>query len=1110
ATGDGATALGDSAKASVDRSLALGRGAQASALNATAIGAGANASAQNSVALGSGSTTTATLSAAAYNPGAATLAGTSAAGEVSVGAAGYERRVTNVAAGSAATDAVNVSQLQSQAAVVTSLSTLTSTGLSSLSTGLSTTGSTLVSLSTSASTGLSSLSTGLSTTGSTLVSLSTSASTGLSSLSTGLSTTGSTLVSLSTSASTGLSSLSTGLSTTGSTLVSLSTSASTGLSSLSTGLANSVQYDNPDHTSVTLGGANASAPVSLHNVADGVANNDAANVGQLNAATTQLGNQIANVSNNVAAATRYFKANGNNDGTDDAVAQGANAVAVGRAAVAGPASAMALGAGAQALGQSSIAMGAGATATSDVNGGIGGIAIGAFASAGNNPAAGKSVGPSVAIGGSSQADHYSVALGAGARALVDNSVALGTLANATAANAVALGHGSIADRANTVSVGAAGAERQIVNVAAGTADTDAVNVSQLKNAGVLDSNGQVANVVTYDDASKGAITLGGANGTKIRNVAAGDLSATSMDAVNGSQLNATNEDLANMQKQINNGSIGLVQQDAVSHDITVGKDTDGTLVNMAGTAGNRTVTGVANGAVDESSVDAINGSQLHGTASSAAAALGGGSTVNPDGTISAPNYKLGGTTVHNVGDAITNIDGRVTQNTTDITNVQNQINNGSIGLVQQDAASRDITVGKDTDGTLVNVAGTAGNRTVTGVANGAVNESSVDAINGSQLYGTASSAASALGGGATVNADGTIGAPSYNVGGTTVHNVGDAITNIDGRVTQNANDIQNFQNQINDGTIGLVRQDSVGNITVGASTGGMLVNMAGTAGNRVVTGVANGAVNASSVDAVNGSQLYALQNQVTDLNSQMSNLAPNNPYFNANEVPASSDAVVHAANPGSGEGSTAAGAGAVASGKSATVIGANANAAADNSVAVGAGAAATGTNSTAIGSQAQASNNNSVALGQGSTTDRDNSVSVGSGSQQRQITSVAAGTADTDAVNVGQLNSSVAQGVQQANSYTDQAFNAMNREIDSVAKKSYAGTAAAVATANLPQAPAPGKSIVAVAGGTYAGQSAVALGLSTFTPNGKWIIKASASTTTGRTVAAGASAGYVW
>ncbi len=54
---------------------------------------------------------------------------------------------------------------------------------------------------------------------------------------------------------------------------------------------------------------------------------------------------------------------------------------------------------------------------------------------------------------------------------------------ATATNSVALGANSVADRSNTVSVGASGSERQVVNVAAGSADTDAVNVKQLKAMG---------------------------------------------------------------------------------------------------------------------------------------------------------------------------------------------------------------------------------------------------------------------------------------------------------------------------------------------------------------------------------------------------------------------------------------------------------------------------------------------------------------------------------------------------------------------------------------------------------------------------------------------------
>ena len=88
---------------------------------------------------------------------------------------------------------------------------------------------------------------------------------------------------------------------------------------------------------------------------------------------------------------------------------------------------------------------------------------------------------SIAIGPKAVASgDGSVAQGYGATASATNAIALGTNANASAANSVALGANSVADQANTVSVGSAGNERRITNVAPGIADTDAVNMSQLR------------------------------------------------------------------------------------------------------------------------------------------------------------------------------------------------------------------------------------------------------------------------------------------------------------------------------------------------------------------------------------------------------------------------------------------------------------------------------------------------------------------------------------------------------------------------------------------------------------------------------------------------------
>ena len=91
---------------------------------------------------------------------------------------------------------------------------------------------------------------------------------------------------------------------------------------------------------------------------------------------------------------------------------------------------------------------------------------------------------SIAIGPKAVASgDGSVAQGYGATASATNAIAIGTNANASVANSVALGANSVADQANTVSVGSAGNERRITNVAPGIADTDGVNVSQLRGLG---------------------------------------------------------------------------------------------------------------------------------------------------------------------------------------------------------------------------------------------------------------------------------------------------------------------------------------------------------------------------------------------------------------------------------------------------------------------------------------------------------------------------------------------------------------------------------------------------------------------------------------------------
>jgi autotransporter adhesin len=154
---------------------------------------------------------------------------------------------------------------------------------------------------------------------------------------------------------------------------------------------------------------------------------------------------------------------------------------------------------------------------------------------------------------------------------------------------------------------------------------------------------------------------------------------------------------------------------------------------------------------------------------------------------------------------------------------------------------------------------------------------------------------------------------------------------------------------------------------------------------------------------------------------------------------------------------------AAATGSNSFAAGAGAKATGSDSTALGDRAQAAGTPALALGSQANAAANNSVALGANAEASRDNTVSVGAPGSERQVVNVAAGMQGTDAVNVNQLNAAVAG--------TNQQISGLQGQINNVAKGANAGTAAAMAVAGLPQPTQPGKTMVALAGARYGGQS---------------------------------------
>ncbi|EAO7761115.1 trimeric autotransporter adhesin SadA [Salmonella enterica] len=753
---------------------------------------------------------------------------------------------------------------------------------------------------------------------------------------------------------------------------------------------------------------------------------------------------------------------------------------------------------------------------------------------------------------------------------------------------------------------------KITNVAAGElseSSTDAVNGSQLfetnekvdqnttdiaanttnitqnstaienLNTSVSDINtsitGLTDNALLWDEDTGAFSANHGGSTSKITNVAAGALSEDSTDAVNGSQLYETNQKVDQNTSAIAdiNTSITNLGTDALSWD-----DEEGAFSASHGTSGTNKITNVAAGEIASDSTDAINGSQLYETNmlisqyNESISQLAGDTSetyITENGTgvkyIRTNDNGLEGQDAYATGngatavgyDAVASGAGSLALGQNSSSSIEGSIALGSgstsnraitTGIRETSATSDGVVIGYNTtDRELLGALslGTDGEsyRQITNVADGSEAQDAVTVRQLQNAIGAVTTTPTkyyhansteedslavgtdslAMGAKTIVNADAGIGiglntlvmADAINgiaIGSNARANHANSIAM--GNGSQTTRGAQTGYTAYNMDT----PQNSVGEFSVGSEDG-----------QRQITNVAAGS---ADTDAVNVGQLKVTDAQVsrntqsiTNLNTQVSNL----------------DTRVTNIENGIGD---------IVTTGSTKYFKTNTD---------GADANAQGADSVAIGSGSIAAAENSVALGTNSVADEANTVSVGSSTQQRRITNVAAGVNNTDTVNVAQLKASEAgsvryetnadgsvnysvlnlgdgsggttrignvsaavndtdavnyaqlkRSVEEANTYTDQKMGEMNSKIKGVENKMSGGIASAMAMAGLPQAYAPGANMTSIAGGTFNGESAVAIGVSMVSESGGWVYKLQGTSNSQGDYSAAIGAGFQW
>ncbi|EPF4175346.1 YadA-like family protein [Escherichia albertii] len=567
-----------------------------------------------------------------------------------------------------------------------------------------------------------------------------------------------------------------------------------------------------------------------------------------------------------------------------------------------------------------------------------------------------------------------------------SNIATNTADIATNTAGIAANTTNIATNTSNIATNTADIATNTTDIAANTTDiaTNTSNIATNTTDIATNTSNITALNADVDTLEKDALLWNGSafsakHGTnatsKITNVTAGDLTAASTDAVNGSQLynfsSAIADYLGGGSSVDANGmfsaptyTIGGTDYDSVGDALAAINSSVGTSLgdalmwdnssrtfsaSRAGTASK--ITNVAAGELSATSTDAVNGSQLYGVSNSVVDALGGGSTMNADGTINAPTYSIANTDYSNIGDALSALDASMDD------------------ALVWDSATNAFSAAHGTDATSK----------ITNVAAGALSATSTDAVNGSQLYGVGSSVVDVLGGGSTINADGTINAPTYSIANTDYSNIGDALSAIDASL-----------------------DDSL----LWDASAGAFSAAHGTDTASKITNVANGRIAADSTDAVNGSQLFTTNQMITQIAGNTSNTYVEEHGAGVNYIRTNDTGLVFEDAMASGIGATAVGYNSVASATGSVAIGQDSSSDVESGIALGSGSVSDRV--IVKGSRNTSVTGNGVVIGY-DTTDGEllGALSIGDDGKYRQIINVADGSEAHDAVTVRQLQNAI-------------------------------------------------------------------------------------------------------